>query len=587
MFPHSAVRRVGNLTFMLVSLSCAGRSAAGQSPATVDSAWASYRAGNLAAARAEANELTTAPDDNAWARVLLGKLDGEDGRFGDAEYDRALELGGDDPNLVATVADEYAGRYADLATGDQRYLASEARRKAETLYRRWSQLEVSSALPLERLAWLHQTGGDAESAVGLLFAAIARDPASDSPHAALWAHLGTDLTYERLAAFYDGLALCDYDSLLRARCRDYQGQVMARRAEAMRLTAAESGRTGDLTGRTSALEEARDNLKQALVCASDSALIDEQYRGIAAWREAEYRVAIAEIVGSQSNLGGLDAPGQRADAPLSIAISSAVEQARQAVDGLLREQPDDASLQGLVDRLSYALFEASGGEGGSRQGMDALRELWFWATAIVADRADWWNNLGFFARESGRYEDSYAAYQRSVALAPDNVRYNNDTGLIALYHLDRDLERAEQLFQQAIALGEAQWPAAATNPEQAAQLRSALGDAMLNLGRLYRRQGRFDAALAAFDRLEQFDGQRIDLFTSRLDLALVAEDRPAVDAAIARAARMIQGAEGERMARFLRAQIRETLAETQPADAVERILAAIDAAAAAGPPGGR
>ncbi len=107
----------------------------------------------------------------------------------------------------------------------------------------------------------------------------------------------------------------------------------------------------------------------------------------------------------------------------------------------------------------------------------------------------------FFCRETGRYEDALAAYERCLALEPDNARYINDTALILLYHLHRDLDRAETMFRHAIELGQK----ACDNPFSDDSVREenfgAFTDAMLNLSLLMARDGRFDEAAALCDQL--------------------------------------------------------------------------------------
>lgn len=112
---------------------------------------------------------------------------------------------------------------------------------------------------------------------------------------------------------------------------------------------------------------------------------------------------------------------------------------------------------------------------------------------------DWMNNYAFLCREAGTeastagkkeaadalFEESYAAYQKAVALAPEDVRIVNDCALILLYHLDRDLDRAESMFRQAAALGDAALGKGGLDPSTEDELRSATGDAYQNLGVLY------------------------------------------------------------------------------------------------------
>ena len=71
-----------------------------------------------------------------------------------------------------------------------------------------------------------------------------------------------------------------------------------------------------------------------------------------------------------------------------------------------------------------------GGEGATKDDFNRIRAFAARLCVAVPEDADNWNNYGFFARESGRYEESYQAYRRSMSLAPDNARIINDTALI-------------------------------------------------------------------------------------------------------------------------------------------------------------
>jgi len=88
-----------------------------------------------------------------------------------------------------------------------------------------------------------------------------------------------------------------------------------------------------------------------------------------------------------------------------------------------------------------------------------------------------WNNLGLFLRDEGErleiaayknktpepeealladlYGRAFAAYERALALNPDDPQLINDTALMLHYHLGRDLDRAEAMYRRAIELAAA------------------------------------------------------------------------------------------------------------------------------------
>ncbi len=141
--------------------------------------------------------------------------------------------------------------------------------------------------------------------------------------------------------------------------------------------------------------------------------------------------------------------------------------------------------------------------------MEAGR-VFFRRMAERHDLAEWWNNYAFFSRETEHYEDSYAAYQKCIALAPDNARWVNDTALILVYHLNRDLDQAEELLLRAKALGQDVCKNPFIDDDVFDQNFEAYGDAMLNLSLLYMGQGRIDDAASEIDAL-------LDVAPGRLD----------------------------------------------------------------------
>lgn len=80
----------------------------------------------------------------------------------------------------------------------------------------------------------------------------------------------------------------------------------------------------------------------------------------------------------------------------------------------------------------------------------AARDLLCGLLLVKKDSAVHFNNYAFLCRETGKYEEAYAAYEHAVELDPQNPRLLNDTALILHYHLGRDLDHAEALYRQAV-----------------------------------------------------------------------------------------------------------------------------------------
>jgi tetratricopeptide (TPR) repeat protein len=97
---------------------------------------------------------------------------------------------------------------------------------------------------------------------------------------------------------------------------------------------------------------------------------------------------------------------------------------------------------------------------------------------------------GDAAAANDLWERSYGYYEKAVALVPDDARIVNDCGLMLIYHLDRDLDRAQQLFERAIELGKAQLAAMPqdADPRDRERAEEAVGDAWQNLAVLAKEQ---------------------------------------------------------------------------------------------------
>ncbi|GAB4155480.1 MAG: hypothetical protein Fur0037_23890 [Planctomycetota bacterium] len=170
-----------------------------------------------------------------------------------------------------------------------------------------------------------------------------------------------------------------------------------------------------------------------------------------------------------------------------------------------------ATYEATAYEIGQAL--ADGGEGSLQRALDFYE-------AILERHPDAWgwmhNNAGLAARDLGSgiereagqaegeqsarlhekavalWERSYGHYQKAVRLCPDDPRIINDCGLMLLYHLDRQLDLAQELFEKAIAVGEPKLEAlpADASPADRNFLEEAIGDAWQNLAVLAQKQGK-------------------------------------------------------------------------------------------------
>lgn len=152
------------------------------------------------------------------------------------------------------------------------------------------------------------------------------------------------------------------------------------------------------------------------------------------------------------------------------------------------------------------------------------------AAAFFADMARrfdngvWWNNAAFFLRETAadpdpavaqaNYETCYAAYERCIALEPDNARFVNDTALILVHYIDpldeARADRAEELLRRAWELGREVCDNPFTEQDTYDENFEAYGDAMFNLAVLLARRGRPDEARKLVDELLEVAPHRLD-----------------------------------------------------------------------------
>lgn len=186
--------------------------------------------------------------------------------------------------------------------------------------------------------------------------------------------------------------------------------------------------------------------------------------------------------------------GLDAARPFLLAAEARFSEAYEAM-------PDDAEARRGLSLTGDLYYQA--------EDLDGIREH-FGRAARRFDDAEWWNNHAFFCRETGLYEEAYAAYSRCIELAPENARWVNDTGLILLYHLHRDLDHAEALFRRSWELGRAVTRNSFASEEAVEENFLAYTDAMLNLGRLWFEQGKLDEAASVVGELLALAPERPD-----------------------------------------------------------------------------
>jgi Tfp pilus assembly protein PilF len=124
------------------------------------------------------------------------------------------------------------------------------------------------------------------------------------------------------------------------------------------------------------------------------------------------------------------------------------------------------------------------------------------ANGAPAD-ARYWNNAGLFWRDAGEtlkkseraedkakaaedFEKSWKAYGKALEIAPDDPSLLNDAAVILHYYLERDLDRAAQMYRKAAERARVELEKKDLKPDQRERYETALKDSTDNLAKLER-----------------------------------------------------------------------------------------------------
>jgi len=145
--------------------------------------------------------------------------------------------------------------------------------------------------------------------------------------------------------------------------------------------------------------------------------------------------------------------------------------------------------------------------------LEKAREGYRVLCSLAPQRSEFWNNYGLICRDTGHYEESFRAYRKAMELLPDDPRIVNDCALILQYHLRRDLDLAELWLIRAEDLARANLAAAENDGDdaRATEQRLILGDALVNLARLYGEQQKMAEAAEHWNELRALDPTRDEL----------------------------------------------------------------------------
>jgi tetratricopeptide (TPR) repeat protein len=106
-------------------------------------------------------------------------------------------------------------------------------------------------------------------------------------------------------------------------------------------------------------------------------------------------------------------------------------------------------------------------------------------SAIVAaepTNAVIWDNYAVMCQQTARYEDAVAAYEHLLTFEYTDPRVYNDLGAVLQFDLERDLDRANELYQTCIDKAREELAAGEVEPARREHLQLAMSVAEDNLG---------------------------------------------------------------------------------------------------------
>jgi hypothetical protein len=203
-----------------------------------------------------------------------------------------------------------------------------------------------------------------------------------------------------------------------------------------------------------------------------------------------------DLAGAQQHLFAADAASPKAvaydgDTPALVdTFGSHYTGVVFAINRALAESGTDAAALRKTLAFNEAVIQRHPGRWGFVYNNAALpaRDLGV-AVSQVADDATQEQKDAAQKAAMELWERSYRYYEEAVKLSPDDARIVNDCGLMLIYHLDRDFDRARALFEQAIAVGQPQIDALGADADVDSRnlLEEAVGDAWQNIAVLMAR----------------------------------------------------------------------------------------------------
>ncbi len=327
-----------------------------------------------------------------------------------ATSERAIEI---EPKNVDALLEHavalYTVKFASVPANDSD--ASRAvRKEVDAAYQRVLQVDPKNGWALNGLGWTAKVVKDNDQAVKRFHESLLADATIEDSYSNLDQLLATGAAdRKRLVDLLDRVV----DSVK-------GGDEIAKRTRALALY-----HRGIVRGTAGQFEGLRKDFAECVRLASDFRSGCRYEEALALFRDGQHDKATAMFAELEAN----DSPRFRA---------------------LIEADPKRRSLRQILSLVSEEVAKDT------PEAMACARELARVCAEefdVVSPWADQWNNYAFLCRETGQYEQAYAAYERAIELAPNNPSFLNDTALILQYHLNRDLDHAADLYQRAIDEG--------------------------------------------------------------------------------------------------------------------------------------
>ncbi|MHC4943136.1 MAG: tetratricopeptide repeat protein [Planctomycetota bacterium] len=200
--------------------------------------------------------------------------------------------------------------------------------------------------------------------------------------------------------------------------------------------------------------------------------------------------------------------------------------AEEAFFAALPYYPEDPNMILAIDNLGFRISE--------KEGYEAALGFFSRLTTLWGERHQWWNDYGFFSLETNmrsnapaeKYEETLRIFQSALELKPGYPRYLNDSAMLIDYYLDPQGERkaeVEAMYEEAWKSGRQAFENPFSDEQEKQVMFGAFTDALVNLTRLFFKDGRIEEGRATLMELLEFSPDRREAMVLKGVLAIADE----------------------------------------------------------------